>query len=88
MDKQGFIFNSYLAPDGRRLSSEIRDAGNGSYSVEFMPEQVGDHIINIDHSGSPIHGSPFTVKTFNPDLIDVDIRSQRVRGEPCVLNSK
>lgn len=52
-------------PDGIPLSSTIRDEGDGTYTVTYMPEVNGKHEVSVAIQDKPIMGSPFTVLVVN-----------------------
>lgn len=41
---------------------EVKDNGDGTCGVTYMPEVPGDYKVNVTHAERPIPGSPFTAK--------------------------
>jgi filamin len=41
---------------------DVKDNGDGTCGVTYMPEVPGDYKVNVTHSDRPIPGSPFTAK--------------------------
>ncbi|KAM6968354.1 E3 ubiquitin-protein ligase TRIM71-like [Aplochiton taeniatus] len=50
-----------MAPDGNRLNAEVSDHRNGSYTVRYLPKNVGGHLLSVLTCNQPIEGSPFQV---------------------------
>ena len=47
---------------GLQSSVNIKDRRDGTYAVQYTPQSLGQHLMNVLWSGSPIPGSPFQVK--------------------------
>lgn len=59
-------FNPVTDPYGREVHSNLMGRGAGDRKVvEFTPLEVGPHTIEIQCSGLPVHGSPFTAYAYN-----------------------
>ena len=41
---------------------DVKDNGDGTCGVTYMPEVPGDYKVNVTHADRPIQGSPFTAK--------------------------
>jgi len=42
---------------------DVKDNGDGTYSVTYRPDEPGKYKINVDLEGKPIKDAPFTVNT-------------------------
>lgn len=47
------------SPSGARLPAELVAMGNDTYSVRFVPTEMGLHLISVKYRGVPLPGSPF-----------------------------
>lgn len=45
------------------LDGKVHDNEDGTYNVEYEPEEEGDHKVEVSLEGAPIHGSAFHVPT-------------------------
>ncbi|MFH4978399.1 hypothetical protein AB6A40_005108 [Gnathostoma spinigerum] len=61
-----------LDPTKNRIEAEISDHEFGVKKVEFTPQIVGDHEIDIKSGGSEVQGSPFTCRAYDPAKITVE----------------
>ena len=56
-------------PENRELPTQVADNRNGTFNVQWTPEDVGPHSINVSYGGQPVSNSPFPVQakpTGNP----------------------
>ncbi|XP_023932625.1 filamin-C [Lingula anatina] len=58
-------------PNGVIVPSKLIDNRNGNYKVEYVPNEVGSHQLDILFGGQPIVGSPFLAKAYDPSAIRV-----------------
>uniref|UniRef100_A0A671Y2Z2 Filamin C n=1 Tax=Sparus aurata TaxID=8175 RepID=A0A671Y2Z2_SPAAU len=47
------------SPSGKTLDADIVDGGSSTYSVRFIPQEMGPHTVNVKYSGQHVPGSPF-----------------------------
>uniref|UniRef100_A0A4W5PNQ6 Filamin C n=1 Tax=Hucho hucho TaxID=62062 RepID=A0A4W5PNQ6_9TELE len=47
------------SPGGKTEQAEIIDGGDSTYSVRFVPQEMGAHAVNVKYSGQHVPGSPF-----------------------------
>lgn len=47
------------SPGGKTEQAEIIDGGDSTYSVRFVPQEMGAHTVNVKYSGQHVPGSPF-----------------------------
>jgi filamin len=59
------------SPKGVLIPNTISPYGNGAFNVDFTPQQVGPHNVEVQFHGSPVNGSPFTCQVFDPTQIIV-----------------
>lgn len=50
------------SPDGESIPAAARDAGGGTFEVDFCPTVAGEHQIYLSFGSEPIPGSPFACK--------------------------
>ncbi|XP_052286873.1 filamin-A-like isoform X5 [Dreissena polymorpha] len=46
-------------PDGTFIRPMIQDNGDGTFTVQYTPEDCGPYIISITYGGEPVRGVPF-----------------------------
>ncbi|XP_062318218.1 filamin-C-like isoform X2 [Osmerus eperlanus] len=47
------------SPGGKTVDADIMDGGDSTYSVRFIPQEMGPHTVNVKYSGQHVPGSPF-----------------------------
>ncbi|XP_028841248.1 filamin-C-like isoform X1 [Denticeps clupeoides] len=47
------------SPGGKTVDAEIVDGGDSTYSVRFVPQEMGPHTVNVKYRGQHVPGSPF-----------------------------
>uniref|UniRef100_H3BWV1 Filamin C n=1 Tax=Tetraodon nigroviridis TaxID=99883 RepID=H3BWV1_TETNG len=47
------------SPSGKTVDADIVDGGNSTYSVRFIPQEMGPHTVNVKYRGQHVPGSPF-----------------------------
>jgi len=57
----GDVFNILIDGPNGQIAPKIKDNGDGTYDVEYKPEDAGEHNINISLDGVPIKDAPFIV---------------------------
>lgn len=58
-------------PKGAQIPATLTKVGNGVFRSEYLPKQVGDHMVDISFHGSSIPGSPFTCQVYDASQIIV-----------------
>ncbi|XP_010214613.1 PREDICTED: filamin-C-like, partial [Tinamus guttatus] len=48
-----------LSPSGKLFDAEIVEGGDSTYSVRFVPQEMGPHTVNVKYRGQHVPGSPF-----------------------------
>jgi len=48
--------------NGKDVPVQMKDNGDGTYSVSYQPDAPGDLTVNVELEGSPIKDAPFSVK--------------------------
>uniref|UniRef100_A0A4W5R1J8 Filamin C n=1 Tax=Hucho hucho TaxID=62062 RepID=A0A4W5R1J8_9TELE len=56
---QGSMTAQVTSPGGKTEQAEIVDGGDSTYSVRFVPQEMGAHTVNVKYSGQHVPGSPF-----------------------------
>lgn len=47
------------SPSGKMDDAEIIEGEDSTYSVRFIPLEMGSHIVNVKYRGQHVPGSPF-----------------------------
>lgn len=47
------------SPSGKTEDAEIIEGENSTYSVRFVPQEMGPHTVNVKYRGQHVPGSPF-----------------------------
>uniref|UniRef100_A0A8C6V1W3 Filamin C, gamma a (actin binding protein 280) n=1 Tax=Neogobius melanostomus TaxID=47308 RepID=A0A8C6V1W3_9GOBI len=47
------------SPSGKTADADIVDGSNSTYSVRFIPQEMGPHSVNVKYRGQHVPGSPF-----------------------------
>lgn len=47
------------SPGGKILDAEIVEGDNSTYSVRFVPTEMGSHTVSVKYGGHHVPGSPF-----------------------------
>lgn len=47
------------SPSGKTMDADIVDGGSNTYSVRFIPQEIGPHTVNVKYRGQHVPGSPF-----------------------------
>lgn len=75
-----------LSPLREVVTSSIRCVGEGQYEVEYSPDAVGDHQVEVKMSGLHVQGSPFIVKSYDSsNVVVTDIQPGTV-GKPVYFS--
>ncbi len=75
-----------LSPIKDIVTSSIRCVGEGQFEVDYSPEMVGDHQVEVKIAGLHVQGSPFIVKAFDASQVIVtDIQPGTV-GKPVYFS--
>ncbi|KAI6060874.1 Filamin-C [Aix galericulata] len=48
-----------LSPSGKLFDAEVLEGGDSTYSVRFVPQEMGPHTVNVKYRGQHVPGSPF-----------------------------
>nr|KAI8751172.1 filamin-B [Biomphalaria glabrata] len=74
-------------PNGQIVPVAIARLPDGQgINVEYVPREMGIYTIRTEISGMPIKGSPFSVRTFDPNLVKLVKIKQGIVGVPCKFN--
>ena len=75
-----------LTPIGGEDIDGLGGASN-KYTIEYVPTEVGDHSVDVRYADLPIPGSPFLVKAYDSNKINVTDIGSGVVGKPVYFNS-
>lgn len=81
---KGDCVATILSPTKAKVSARItHEAANGALRIEFIPTEVGTHIIEVSISGTKLVGGPLIAKVYDTGLIQVTEVNGGVVGQPC-----
>ncbi|XP_055852874.1 filamin-A isoform X2 [Episyrphus balteatus] len=81
---KGECVATVLTPNKSKLNARVtHEAANGAVRIEFVPTEVGTHIIEAAISGTKISGGPLVAKVYDASLIQVTDVNGGVVGQPC-----
>eukprot|EP01119_Soliformovum_irregulare_P015373 TRINITY_DN4320_c0_g1_i2.p1 TRINITY_DN4320_c0_g1~~TRINITY_DN4320_c0_g1_i2.p1 ORF type:complete len:1649 (+),score=817.75 TRINITY_DN4320_c0_g1_i2:111-5057(+) len=74
---------THRSPTGKEeeVAGNVKDNGNGTFSVNYTPQAEGELKIQVEVEGHPIKGSPFPVKIFSGSHWDHECRAQILQVE-------
>ncbi|XP_076685371.1 filamin-type immunoglobulin domains fbug isoform X2 [Andrena cerasifolii] len=52
------------------------------FTAEFIPRDVGVHLISVEYNGHPVNGTPFLAKAFNADKVLIGPVARDSVGQP------
>ena len=56
---------------------------SGQFRVQFSPQEVGSHLVEVSVGGRSMPGGPLVAKVYNAALIRVSDVGSGVVGQPC-----
>lgn len=59
---QGDIAVSIKSPQGKSLVPKMEEIEDGTYAVNFVPDECGPYNVSIKYGGQHVEGSPFEVQ--------------------------
>lgn len=77
----GSVKVEITGPSGGEVFCNVSNGVNGQ-NVEYVPKEVGDHIISIKYRDTEIEGSPFTAKAYDTSAIVVTPLQDGMVGSP------
>ncbi|XP_016928916.3 filamin-B isoform X2 [Drosophila suzukii] len=81
---KGECVASVLTPSKSKLNARVtHEAANGAARIEFVPTEVGTHVIDASINGTKIAGGPLIAKVYDSSLIQVTEVNGGVVGQPC-----
>ncbi|XP_017837072.1 filamin-C isoform X2 [Drosophila busckii] len=81
---KGECVATVLTPSKSKLNARVtHEAANGAARIEFVPTEVGTHIIDASINGTKIAGGPLIAKVYDASLIQVTEVNGGVVGQPC-----
>ncbi|XP_017114728.1 filamin-C isoform X2 [Drosophila elegans] len=81
---KGECVATVLTPSKSKLNARVtHEAANGAARIEFVPTEVGTHVIDASINGTKIAGGPLIAKVYDSSLIQVTEVNGGVVGQPC-----
>ena len=81
---KGECLATVLSPSKTKLNARVtHEAANGAMRIEFVPTEVGTHIIEASIGGTKLSGGPLVAKVYDSSLIQVTDVNGGVVGQPC-----
>lgn len=75
---------SVLSPNKNKVNARItHEAANGAMRIEFVPTEVGTHVIEASIGQTKLVGGPLIAKVYDASLIQVTDVNGGVVGQPC-----
>ena len=75
-----------LSPLREVVTSSIRCDKEGQYEVEYTPEIVGDHQVEVKMAGLHVQGSPIIVKAYDASCVKVTDITPGTLGKPVYFS--
>ncbi|CRL07142.1 CLUMA_CG020137, isoform A [Clunio marinus] len=73
-----------LSPSKSKVVANVtNEVANGAFRIEFIPKEVGTHIIEASISGTKLVGGPLIAKVYDSSLIQVNDVNGGVVGQAC-----
>lgn len=71
-------------PSKRNIPTTVLAEGNsGVFRIEFVPTEVGSHLLDISVAGDKLVGGPLVAKVYNSTYIHVTDVKNGIVGQPC-----
>eukprot|EP01116_Phalansterium_solitarium_P017453 TRINITY_DN4304_c0_g2_i1.p1 TRINITY_DN4304_c0_g2~~TRINITY_DN4304_c0_g2_i1.p1 ORF type:complete len:752 (+),score=320.34 TRINITY_DN4304_c0_g2_i1:113-2368(+) len=79
-----------VGPNGDEVPADIKDNGDGTYQVDYAPQDAGKHLIEVNLNGGNIKDAPFTISVLagadesNSEIecYQFTLRAKTKKGEP------
>jgi len=71
-------------PSKRSLPATVYTEGSsGVFRIEFVPNEVGSHLVDVSVAGDKLPGGPLVAKVYNSTYIHVTDVKNGIVGQPC-----
>ncbi|KAK3094677.1 hypothetical protein FSP39_004809 [Pinctada imbricata] len=60
-----------ISPSGTKILAQIKETSPGKYCVEFVPQEVGSHLVEVFLCGKLVKGFPHVVKVYDSTKVRV-----------------
>lgn len=81
---RGECVATVLSPSKSKVNARVtHEAANGAMRIEFVPTEVGTHIIEAHIGATKLVGGPLIAKVYDASLIQVSDVNGGVVGQPC-----
>ncbi|XP_014240191.1 filamin-A isoform X2 [Cimex lectularius] len=77
------VIANVISPTKKILQSSVIGEGNGLFRLEFVPTEVGSHVVEVSVGGEKLPGGPLVAKVYNSSLIRVTDVASGVVGQLC-----
>jgi filamin len=78
-----YLLYKILGPSKHPVTSRLVEEKNGEFRIEFMPSEVGSHLVEVSVAGQKLPAGPLVAKVYNSALIRVTDVGVGVVGQPC-----
>lgn len=86
---RGDCLATVLSPSKTKVNARVtHEAANGAMRIEFVPTEVGTHVIEASISGNKLAGGPLVAKVYDASLIQVTDVNGGVVGQPCQFRGR
>ncbi|CAH1781771.1 unnamed protein product [Owenia fusiformis] len=84
--RTGDVDVGITSPSGNQVQVRLKDNGDGSYTIEWVPTMVGDHRIVVMYRGMQIDSGVFTARAYDPNKVTVSNLGHGKIGKPAYFN--
>ncbi|EEC09954.1 conserved hypothetical protein [Ixodes scapularis] len=71
-----------MSPLEVKVPVKLSRSSRGGFNVEFVPDQVGQYMVQVEIAGKVLAGTPAVVKAYDARKVDVSAVSQGTLGKP------
>ncbi len=74
----------FAGPSKLNVPTTVLAEGNsGVFRIEFVPTEVGSHLVDVSIAGDKLVGGPLVAKVYNSGYIHVTDVKNGIVGQPC-----
>uniref|UniRef100_A0A1B6E957 Calponin-homology (CH) domain-containing protein n=2 Tax=Clastoptera arizonana TaxID=38151 RepID=A0A1B6E957_9HEMI len=77
------VHSNVISPSKKAVHSSVISEPGGIYRIEFIPNEVGSHLVEVTVAGEKLPAGPLLAKVYNAALIRVTDVASGVVGQPC-----
>lgn len=83
------IFRLFAGPSKRNVPTTVQaERNNGAFRIEFVPTEVGSHLLDVSVAGDKLLGGPLVAKVYNSEYIHVTDVKNGIVGQPCQFKGR